>query len=358
MSRLLIKNGRIWDGEKFFFADVLTEDKVIAKIEKNISDNADFVFDATGKIVSVGLIDTHVHLKGLSSDEFGVEADECSFPYGVTAVCDAGSVYGNKRLLDSLQLKNVVFVGVDIQNNHAYFENTEKYLNKYCENAIGIKVYFDKTLSQVIDITPLKEICAYAKSKDLKVMVHCSNSPTKMVEIVETLSRGDVLTHAFHGGENTCLDDDFSALKLAKQKGVFIDSGFAGHIHTDFFVLESAIKNGFLPDTISTDITSFSIGKRGGNYGLTMCMNIAKTVGMSEEDIFKVITSTPAKVLGKENEWGCLKEGRCADISVFDYTDEAFNLTDNAGNQLKSNMGYRCILTIADGQVVFRDYED
>ena len=354
MSRLLIKNGRIWDGERFFFADVLTEDKVIAKIEKNISDNADFVFDATGKIVSVGLIDTHVHLKGLSSDEFGVEADECSFPYGVTAVCDAGSVYGNKRLLDSLQPKNVVFIGVDIQNNHAYFENTEKYLNKYCENAIGIKVYFDKILSQVIDITPLKEICAYVKSKDLKVMVHCSNSPTKMVEIVETLSSGDILTHAFHGGENTCLDDDFAALNLAKQKGVFIDSGFAGHIHTDFFVLESAIKNGFLPDTISTDITSFSIGKRGGNYGLTMCMNIAKHLGMSEKDIFKSVTSTPAKVLGKQDEWGNLKISNSADFCILEYANEGFNLTDNNEKTIKCNNGYRCVLTICNGQIKYK----
>lgn len=96
------------------------------------------------------------------------------------------------------------------------------------------------------------------------------------------------------------------------------------------------------------------IKKRGGRYGMTMCMNIAKTVGMSEEDIFRAITSTPAKVLVKETELGYLKEGRCADISVFDYTDEGFDLTDSAGNQIKSDMGYRCVLTIVDGQVVFR----
>ena len=31
------------------------------------------------------------------------------------------------------------------------------------------------------------------------------------------------------------------------------------------------------------------------------------------------------------------------------------DITDNAGNQLKSDMGYRCVLTVSDGQVVYKD---
>lgn len=355
MAKILIKNGRVWDGEKFFFADILTDGKFIAKIGENITDNADYIYDAKGEIVSAGLVDIHVHMKGIASDDFGINPEMSSFPFGVTAVNDAGSAYGDRALLDSFAVKNTVFVSVDIRDNHADFTVTEKLLQKYGDKAIGIKVYFDTTITKVSDITPLKEICENAKSKNLKVMVHCSNSPTSMAEIVNTLSAGDILTHIYHGGENSCTENDFEAFKLAKQKGVVMDAGFAGYVHTDFSHLKSAIKVGFSPDTISTDITCFSAYKRGGRYGMTMCMNIAKTVGMSEENIFRVITSTPAKVLGKENEWGHLKEGRCADIAVFDYTNEGFDLTDNAENQLKSDMGYRCILTIADGQVVYRD---
>ncbi len=355
MSRLLIKNGKVWIGEKFIFADILTEGKEIAKIQKNISDNADYIFDATGKTVSPGLVDIHVHMKGITSEAFGIEPHMSSFPFGVTAVNDAGSTYGDRALLDSFAVKNTVFVCVSIRDNHTDFTVTEKLLQKYGDKAIGIKVYFDTTLTEVRDIAPLKEICDYAKRTGLKVMVHCSNSPTSMAEIVNTLSPGDILTHIYHGGENPCTEDNFKAFKIAKQKGVVIDAGFAGYVHTDFENLEKSIKAGILPDTISTDITCFSAYKRGGRYGMTMCMNIAKTVGMSEEDIFRAVTLTPAKVLGKENEWGCLTVGRTADISVFNFTDEGFDLTDNSGNQLKSDMGYRCILTIADGQLVFRD---
>ena len=323
--RLLIKNGRVWNGENFFFADVLTEGKVIAKIEKNISDNADFIFDAEGKSVSAGLVDIHVHMRGVASEEFGTEPHMSSFPFGVTAVNDAGAVFGDKALLDSFAVKNTVFVETGIKDNHAYFTDADKRLKKYGDKAIGVKVYFDNTLTELRDITPLKEICDYAKSKSLKVMVHCSHSPTSMAEIADTLSPGDILTHIYHGDDNSCLDSEFEAFRIAKNRGIILDAGFAGHIHTDFDVLKKAINAGCLPDTISTDITCCSAFKRGGKYGMTMCMNIAKAVGISEEDIFKAVTSTPANVLGKENSWGYLKVGRTADIAVFDYTDECFS---------------------------------
>ena len=86
---------------------------------------------------------------------------------------------------------------------------------------------------------------------------------------------------------------------------------------------------------------------------MTMCMSIARHVGMSEADIFRAVTSTPAKVIGKD-EWGSLRVGGIADLAVFDYTDESFDLTDKVGNRIKSDRGYRCLLTISDGQIVYK----
>ena len=355
MAKILIKNGKIWDGEKFFFSDVLTEDEHIAKIAQDINEEADYVFDAKGKIVSAGLVDTHVHLKGISADIYGIQAEMSSLPFGVTAVNVAGCVHCNRKLLDSFAVKNTIFVSVKIRDNHACFELSKEKFECYSGRAIGIKVFFDDiTKSNIKDITPLVEACDYARRNNLKVMVHCSNSPTSMLEIVETLAPGDILTHIFHGGENSCIENDFEAFKLAKQKGVVLDSGFAGDVHVNFSNLESSIKAGFLPDTISTDITCTSAYMRGGRYGMPMCMSIAKKAGMNEEDIFKAVTSTPAKALSKDNEWGYLAVGRRADIAVLDYTDEGFDLVDKQGNRTKSDTGYRCILTVADGRVVYR----
>ena len=258
------------------------------------------------------------------------------------------------RISSNLVLHSHCLESINPPRLNKYIKRFDKLVEKYGDKAIGVKVYFDKTNPEVIDITPLKEVCEYAKSKKLKVMVHCSNSPTPMTEIINTLSSGDILTHAFHGGDSSCLENDFEALKLANQKGVIIDAGFAGHVHTDFNNFKKSVDAGLLPATISTDITCFSAYKRGGKYGMTMCMSIAKALGMSEEEIFRASTTTPAKILGKEDDWGSLKVGKIADIAVFDYADEGFDLTDNAGNKIKSNMGYRCILTVCDGQVVYR----
>jgi len=52
MSKILIKNGKVWDGEGFHFADVLTENEKISKIADKICETAEFEYDASGKIVS------------------------------------------------------------------------------------------------------------------------------------------------------------------------------------------------------------------------------------------------------------------------------------------------------------------
>ena len=353
MAKILIKNGRVWDGERFYFADVLTENEKISKIADKIDEAVDFVFDASGKIVSAGLVDAHVHMRGINKD-FGIHAEMSSIPFGVTAAADACGVFGDKALLDSFMLKNVIFVPAEFHDNKACFVSVEKMLEKYGEKAVGIKVYFDTQISEVKDIEPLCEVVEFAEKSGLIVMIHSSNSPVSMAELLGTLRKGDILTHAYHGGENNVSEDGFECIKSAKKRGVIIDAGLAGHVHTDFKVFENAVSCGAVPDIISTDITRFSAYKRGGRYGMTMCMSIAKHLGMSEEDIFHAVTSAPAKALGKEKEWGHLQVGRCADLTVFDYIDEGFDLTDKAGNHIASENGYRCILTVADGEVVYR----
>lgn len=353
MSKILIKNGRVWDGDRFYFADVLTEDEKISKIEDKIDDAADFIYDANGKIVSAGLVDAHVHMRGINKD-FGIHAELSSIPFGVTAAADACGALGDKELLDSFMLKNVIFVPVEFRNNKACFDSAEKMLERYGEKAVGVKVYFDTHTSDVKDIEPLCEVVKFAEEKNLIIMVHSSNSPVPMPELLSVLRKGDILTHAYHGGTNNVSEDGFECIKTAKERGVIIDAGFAGHIHTDFKVFEDAIRCGAIPDVISTDITRFSAYKRGGRYGMTMCMSMARHLGMSEEDIFRSVTSTPAKALGKENEWGYLKIGRRADVTVLDYTNEGFDLTDKADNRIVSESGYRCILTVSDGEVVYK----
>ena len=143
MARILIKNGRVWDGDSFFFADILTDGALISKIESNITDEADYIYDAANKTVSAGLVDTHVHMRVHPSDVFSIQAEMSCFPFGVTAAADAGRTRGDMAILNSFMLKNVIFINAHIHNNQTDFEHLEEVLARFGNKAIGIKVYFD-----------------------------------------------------------------------------------------------------------------------------------------------------------------------------------------------------------------------
>ncbi len=353
MAQILIKNGRVWDGEQFLYADVLTENSIISRIEPDISCEKTFVFDASGMTVTPGLVDCHMHFSGISDPSYAISPEAGCFPFGVTAAADAGGSLGSGIVLDRFDVKNVVFADSVIRDDYLDEAATRRHLALYGDKVVGIKLFYDAESPKLRTIRPLRQVCAFARERGLKVMVHCNHSPTSMLSIVQTLAPGDVLSHIFHGGENNCTEDDFAALCIAKQKGVVLDAAFAGHVHTDFAVLQKSIASGYLPDTISTDLTKNSAYKRGGRYGMTMCMSMARTAGMAEEDIFRAVTTSPAKVLGQD--WGRLQVGGSADIAVLDYTNDPFCFTDKEGDRFASSTGYRCKLTVVNGAVLFRD---
>lgn len=149
-------------------------------------------------------------------------------------------------------------------------------------------------------------------------------------------------------------EDDFSSLRKAKARGVIIDTGMAGGVHMDFSIMKKAIDKDVLPDTISTDITRYSAFVRGGRYGMTLAMSIMRTLGMQEDHIFKAVTSSPARALNKGDSWGTLKVGANADAAVIRFGNCGFDITDKRGNRLKSSKGYSCLMTILNGQIVYR----
>lgn len=354
---ILIKNGRIWDGIQFLSnaSDIAVKDGCIAEIGILQTQSAEHIFDARGVIIAPGFVDIHVHMKGCSSDAFGISIEPVCFPFGVTTAVDASADEEyTDGLFTNMWLNSYVFVNSSIKNNDVDLAKTERLIKSYGKRVIGIKVFFDATISEIKDTKPLSKICEYAHTKGLKVMVHSTGSPVTMSEVFDVLSNGDICSHIFHGGQNNVADDDFYSLKRGMEKGIIIDMGMAGGVHTDFSIAEQAIKIGLLPNTISTDITKKSAFVRGGNYGMTMAMSIMRELGMSEEKIFAAVTRSAAEAIGQENMCGGLNVGHRADITVINYEKNGFDITDRTGNRVKSEYGYRCLLTIANGQVVYR----
>ena len=84
--KLLLKGGRVINPETKFdqVADVLIEDGKVAAIGENLAADGAEVYDASGKVVTPGLIDMHVHFR-----EPGQEAKE-DFRTGAKAAAAGG----------------------------------------------------------------------------------------------------------------------------------------------------------------------------------------------------------------------------------------------------------------------------
>jgi predicted amidohydrolase len=76
-------------------------------------------------------------------------------------------------------------------------------------------------------------------------------------DLMKLMRRGDVFTHCFHGFQNGILDGRGKILpgvRDARERGIFFDVG-ADRNAISFDVAEQALQQGFLPDTISSDLT-------------------------------------------------------------------------------------------------------
>ncbi|MBQ8323324.1 MAG: amidohydrolase family protein [Clostridia bacterium] len=355
MQAFILRGGRIFDGNGFFDGDVLIENGKILEIGAVTQDGIP-EFDVSGCILSSGLIDIHTHIKGVSCKEFGFPIDIACIPFGVTAAVDAGGGQGDYAFLNSLCVSNAVFLPFYLKGDELDRDKIEEAVAAFKEKTLGIKVYFDRTQNPQIGLSHLRLACRFAYSKKLKVMVHCAESPNAMLDIVETLGKGDILTHSYHGGCHTIDENDYAAYKSAKKRGVIIDAGMAGGVHTDFSILKKAIERGYVPDTISSDVTRASAYIRGGIYGLPMCMSIMRRLGMAEKDIFKAVTNNAAYAVGRETEWLYMKLGAPATLSVLKYGDTAIDITDRAGNRVQCDKGYVCKMTVVNGQILYRNF--
>lgn len=145
------------------------------------------------------------------------------------------------------------------------------------------------------------------------------------------LRPGDVVTYCFRREPHCIVNFKTSkvlpCVPAARERGVRFDVGH-GMASFSFDVAEAAIANGFLPDTISTDLQNRHEGQTP-THDLPLVMSKLAAAGMSEADVFRAVTTTPASQL-KLAEAGSLTVGSVADLVVLEREGQA-TLTDASG---------------------------
>ena len=354
----IIQNGLVIDPYNKIESqqDVAIEGEIIKDVGKNLSSvypHAKIV-DASGTIITPGLIDIHVHVM-MGFGDFCVPADAIGVKSGVTTIVDAGtsstSLFGMARsgIIDQPSTKTRVLAFMDpckiyiatsdfichklmiaSDINNLDIGLTKEVVAEHKDVIVGFKVRAVSVPGEDPSHSPFLE-GALGISDDLPVMVHFGGFPHTAVipplTLLSQLRKGDIVTHAFRAGSGI-LDHQNNPLPTyidAYERGVVMDIGHSsGDFH--FGTAKHLMSLGFQPKTISTDLNAFNFD--GPVYNLTETISKIWALGASLTDVIAMVTSQAAEAIHKEELLGSLCAGRVADISMLKIEEGEFTLND------------------------------
>src|SRR5437762_1158415 len=383
---LLIKGGDVLDPSQSLRGgrDLGIRYGVIEAVEADIpAERALRVLDASGKLVTPGLIDLHCHVFPYGS-AIGIPADELVAHQCTTTCVSAGDAGANNfaafRRYIVAQTRTRLYAFVHIANmglapfpvaelyniDFAQVDVAAKAVAENADMVLGVKVRMSENVIARNGLEPLKraiKACELAGS-GAKVMCHIGGVETAalMSQILDSLRAGDILTHAYSGAPNiagafTNIVQDgrlLPAALAAKQRGVIFDVGHGGGSF-DFTICEPAIAQGCPPDTISSDIHVFSGNTPGMPY-LPWVMSKFMSLGFSLEQVVTMATVNPAKVINRMPKLGTLQVGAPADVAIMDYVEGPVSFVDTRNNKRDGKAYLKPVQTVTAGVPFGRPY--
>ena len=377
---ILLKGGHVIDPKNKIDSkmDVAITDGKISQVAANISPKeAKKVIDVTGLYVTPGLIDIHVHAfwgtnegsVNYSNGRHSVQPDGFTLRAGVTTVVDAGSsgwrnfeIFKKQTIDESvtrvLAILNISGGGMDGSPNEGGnlgdmdAQKTGEMGKKYPNIIVGVKHAHWGRNNPVPPPGPDDYIIPIKRGIEAAgIMGGYFMLDGTFNEITAPLFRaGDIFTHCFTG---PLIDEKTGKIKSyvmdAKNRGVVFDLGHGGGAFKYANALP-AMKLGFIPNTISSDLHTESMNSGMKDYAnlLSKCM----AMGMSLQDVILRATWNPAKVI-KHTELGNLSVGTVADVAVLSLKKGNFGFLDVRKTKLKGTQKLEAELTIRAGKIVW-----
>ncbi len=370
MLDLLIKNGHVIDP-----ANGVDEVRDIAIYNGKITvyepgEEARHVVDAGGRYVFPGLIDAHAHMFA-DGTEIGIYPDVAYLPTGVTAAIDCSAGVANYPLFRSAVIARskvtiksflqVCSAGLTTTSYHEcinpkFFnpEKIDRIFHENEDNILGLKIRQSEELAEGLGIEPLRETVRIAEKIGCPVEVHCTNIPVPTEEVLNVLRPGDIFEHVYQGVKNTIIDESgklYSCVMEARNRGIIFDTA-EGRKHGDFEVMEAAMRQGFIADMCSTDLVLASMYRRP-IFSLPNLMSRYICMGIPMAEVVRMATERPARLMKMEGRIGCLSEGACADVAVFDWMDFEQTYRDWKGSTFTAKKLLKPEMTIKGGQIMY-----
>lgn len=372
---LLLKGGHVIDAKNKIdgMRDVAIRDGRIAAVAANIDPAQVFkIVNVNGLYVMPGLVDIHVHVYAGTGERASYAGDNSLYPdgftfrAGVTTAADAGCAgWRNfedfkQRIIDRSKTRVLAFLnivgagmrGPKYEDNLADMEAkpAAEMALKHKNLIVGIKTAHYSGP----EWTPVEHAVEAGTMANIPVMVDFgANRPERpMSELVtKKLRPGDIYTHMYSGLRNEQTEDGHvnPAMFEARQRGVIFDVGHGGGSFV-WRIAVPAIKEGFPPDSISTDIHIGSMNS--GMKDMTNLMSKFLALGLPLSDVIAQSTWNPAREIHRE-DLGHLSVGAIADVAVLRLEQGDFGFTDTYGARLKGDRKLICELTLKDGKVVY-----
>ncbi|MDF2440653.1 MAG: hypothetical protein JWN98_1637 [Abditibacteriota bacterium] len=366
MKNYLICGGTVFDGlgAAGRRVDVRVRDGHITEIGPNLraagqgradESLAEEIVDASGLIVTSGLIDLHTHVFA-GVGRWSIEPGQAGLRTGVTTLLDTGTAgaltyEGFERYVikeageDIFALLNISMLGC-LQGypntlphsigeladaGYAHAPSAIACVQQHKERLIGLKVRLTSSLAahnRENEEAGLSAALEAGAACDAPLMVHHAASRVPLSELLARLRPGDIYTHLYHphpdGGFVNAAS--LAAMREARSRGVLFDVGhgkgaFAWHVS------EKACREcGFWPDTISTDVHAFNL--HGPVWDLPTTMSKFLHLGMPLAEIVRAVTYNAARAMRLEHRFGSLQVGREADITLLRLEETAVPLPD------------------------------
>lgn len=378
---LLLKGGRVIDPANGLDArlDVGIRGETVARVAPDIPVSAATnVVDVSDHIITPGILDIHTHVypfvPARTAYVGGLNADAHLFSAGVTTTVDAGTA-GWKDFpdfkeyhIDRAQVRVLAFVNIAAggmvdaeseQDMKAMQPGVAAALAEaYPEVIVGIKTaHYWTRKPWDAEHTPWASVERAVEAGELcgkPVMVDFWPRPPERSYpdlILNKLRPGDIHTHVF-AQQFPIVDENgkvYDHLFQARERGVIFD---LGHGAGSFWFRNAvpALKDGFPPDSISTDLHMGNIN--GPVVSMLNTMSKYLSMGMPLQEVIMRSTVAPAREIGRP-ELGTLSVGAEADVAVFKHLEGTFGFTDCGRAKIVGSEKLECALTVRAGKIVY-----
>jgi len=354
---LILRGGRVIDPSQKLDAtnDVAFSQGKVARIGPGLkADAGTDVRDVSGAIVTPGLIDLHTHVYW-GGTSLGIDAEEFCRTSGVTTAVDTGSAGpGNfagfrKHVIERSSVRilaylHISFAGIFAFSSRIMVGESEEMRLMAPQDAVevakanrdivvGIKVRVGAHASGRSGTAPLDVALQVAEEVGIPLMAHIDEPPPSYEEVIARLRPGDVLTHAFRPFPNspaTAQGTVKRAVIEARRRGVLFDIGH-GKGSFAFKTARAMLANGFMPDTISSDVHALCIN--GPAFDQVTTMSKFLCLGMPLVDVIGAATVNAAFALQRP-ELGSFKPGSVGDATILSIKDGRFDYVDVVGEHL------------------------